>query len=53
MGLFNLFKEKSEENISLDVACANVLIILTEYLSPYGVNDIRELEFLEKSLINQ
>jgi len=48
MGLFNLFKEKSEENISLDVACANVLIILTEYLSAYDMNDYRELDFLEK-----
>jgi len=51
MGLFNLFKENRGEHITLDVACANVLIMLTEFLSAYGVNDFRELEFLEKKIL--
>ncbi len=49
MGLFNRFK-KGEENISLDIACANVLISWTEYLSAYDINDYRELKYLEKKI---
>tara|TARA_B100000315_G_C14434873_1_gene521928 strand:+ start:39 stop:623 length:585 start_codon:yes stop_codon:yes gene_type:complete len=50
LSLFNIFKEESEEDIPLDIACANVLIILTEYLSAYDMNDFREIEYLGKKI---
>jgi|ETN02SMinimDraft_4_1059925.scaffolds.fasta_scaffold161537_2 hypothetical protein len=52
MGLFgNLFKSKEEEKYPLDIACANVLIILTEHVSAYDDRkSIQEIMHLENKL---
>lgn len=50
MSLFNFFKKESEEDIPLDIACSNALILLTEYVTPYGIDSLEEIQYLSKKI---
>jgi len=49
MGLFNFFKKSSSENYSLDISCANAIVILTEHISAYN-DKVLDLPYLEKKI---